>query len=375
MKERAGRLIYSRPRMKRLVAIALLSLSLELIAAPAPGSLRLGLSLYGNGTQSLETQSRIAGTELQATYERAFSPSFSARAVASLQMETGSARQRFATDFGPRQVQRLREAKLTWTPSADLGFSLGALDQHAWDSPLLIQRLSFPGISERFERRFGHWSVSVSAQQSVASDTSTAQPFGQWPQGMPAFYLERVALGYENAGSALTLQATHFLFENLSNPSAAQAQFQGNTVTGSGATALYAYGFQGFEWAATVKGRVGRFSPLLRSALLTNAAAPLGKSTGWRLAAEMGWETGELRLTPQVEFFRVESDAAPAFFRDRVFGHGNRAGFGLALGLDIPASGIQCLAQWVRSDVLAANAYQSGMDWVRFQMSVDYDLL
>ncbi len=340
---------------------------------PATQSLRLGLALYGFGAQSEHNQSRIAGTEIEAALTQPLAPNVEVRVAGSVQLETGASRARFQNDFQARQIQRLREAQVTWNPIAPLRLVGGAIDQARWESPLLLQRQSFPAILQSFDQKWGAFSLSIQAQQAVPADTSSLQPWGNWPQGMPGFYMERVALGYSPSEQwGVTLNVSHFLFENLAGPTAYQAQFLGNTVQGQDAGTTYVYGFSGFEWSAGAQGRVGNLHPKLHASLIQNAAAPRDKSVGWRFSGAVGWDaSATLRLTPQFEWFRVDSDTAPAFYNDRAFGHANRAGFGAALAADW-RSGIGASVRWVHSSVLASNPYQSGLDWVQVQLSTQY---
>jgi hypothetical protein len=348
-------------------------LCLAAVEVPTPPTLQMGLALYGMGAESAQNQSRLAGTEIEATLTHSLSPQMQVRVAGGLQLETGASRARFQADFQPRQVQRLREAQLVWSPAQELRLIVGAVDQMRWQSPLLLQRQSFPALVETWDKKWGSFSLSLQAQQAVPADTSSLQPWGNWPSGMPGFYLERLTLGYSPSETlAVALSASHFLFENLSGPTAYQAQFLGNTVQGQDASSTYVYGFSGFEWAARVQGRWGRLHPLAKASLIQNAAAPRDKSIGWRFSGEVGWDASTtLRLTPQFEWFRVDSDTAPAFYNDRAFGHANRAGFGIALAADWQ-SGLGASLRWVHSNVLASNPYQSGLDWVQLQLSTQY---
>jgi hypothetical protein len=336
----------------------------------------MGFSLYGNGSQAVETQSRIAGTEIEARFQHLLHPQIEIRLAGSVQLETGAARLRWAEDFRPKQIQRLKEAQVRWTPWDAITLVAGAVDQLHWRSPLLLQRQSFPALYEKGELRASGFYLRVEAQQAVPADTSSLQPWGNWPSGMPGFYFERATAGYELPDTVeIAAHLSHFLFENLSGPSAYQAQFLGNTVNGVGAATAYAFGFQGYEGALQAKGRIGHFYPGMEASFLNNLAAPIDKARGWRLSTQVGWEVrGGIRFTPQWEWFEVASDAAPSFYNDRVFGHGNRRGMGLQLAALWSHSGIEAAARWVRSRPVSPNPYQSDMDWVQLSLSTDYEI-
>jgi hypothetical protein len=374
MKQLWRRLHYSPGQMTfRPTLLSALFAQVCLAATPADSSLNMRLDVYGTGAESVGSQSRIAGTEIEASLAHRLSPDLQVRVAGGVQLEAGAARARWSTDFQPRQIQRLREAVVHWTPLAEIQILAGAVDQTTWESPLLLQRQSFPALVQRLEKKFGSFSFLLHAQQAVPVDTSSLQPWGNWPQGMPGFYMERLGVAFEPSEDfRVALTASHFLYENLSGPNAFQAQFLGNTVSGIDANTRFVYGFTGFEWAGSVSGRTGRLHSSARASLLKNAAAPHDKSTGWRLSGSVGWDlSATLRLSPQFEWFRVDSDTAPAFYTDRIFGHTNRAGFGVALVADWK-SGVGASVRWVHSNVLASNPYQSNLDWVQLQLSTQY---
>ncbi len=345
---------------------------------PADSKLRLGLSLYGNAAQSTEAQSRIAGTELEAGLTTRLFEDMTFQLTGGVQIETGAARSRWANDFQPKQVQRLREAQVIYSPIPEMKLVAGAIDQQRWQSPLLLQRQSFPAVYEGFERRFGTFSVALQAEQAIASDTSSLQPWGGWQQGMPGFFLERVGLGYAPSEDlSFSLMGSHYLFQNLPTPNAQQSQFFGNSIVGNGAAdSRYLFPFQGYEVGAGVKGRVGKWKPEFQATFMRNGQAPRGRSDGWRLAAGSGWDSSvHFKFTPRAELFRMESDVVPGFYNDRVFGHNNRKGFGFSVTAEWPTSGVQAVARWIRSDVIAAYPFQSKLDWIQFQLSTQYELL
>lgn len=336
--------------------------------------LEMGLSLYGNAAESKETQSRIAGTEIEARFEHTFSETLKTRLSGGFQLETGAARARWAEDFRPRQIARLREAQIVYSPLKALGITFGAVDQLRWRSPLLLQRQSFPALLESVGFQTGPWRFQIEAEQAVANDTSSLQPFGNWASGMPAFYLERLSAEYSpDARFSLGGFVSHFAFDNLSGPSAFQAQFNGNSVTGIGPGTLYQFGFQGFESGFAVKTLLGKVPSEIGGAYLANALAPQNRNAGWRVYTKASWKLSpSFSLTPEMELFRAESDLAPAFYNDRVFGHGNRRGFGALITADW--SKAQAVVRWVHSSVLSSNPYQSDLDWVQFSFSTHYDV-
>jgi hypothetical protein len=344
-----------------------------------PVGLRLGLDLYGNGWESTVTQSRIAGAEVRAELARPLADGLSAALGLGLVVEAGVARSRFTDEFRPRQGIRLREASLAWSPWDAVTLRVGALDQDRWDAPLLLRRQSYPGLHERFAWTSGAWTLALDATQTLVHDTSTLQRWGNWSQGLPSFFFERASVEWKpSTRTSVGAHVSHFAFKELSHQQAYDAQFLGNSVLGLGPeTAVFRYGFQGFEVGAQVAVEVTTgLTPFLRGDLLWNDGAPRGRGLGWSGTVGFLWERGDrFRLRPSFELFHVESDVTPALFNGRTFGHANRRGWAASLGVELPKSGLRGQLQWVNADVLAASPLQTGATWVGFQLSMDYDAI
>jgi len=351
------------------------------IAQPAvlPASkLAVELKLYGNSAESTSSHARIVGSEVEARFEDQLAPQLLLQLAGGIQIETGATQSRWEAEFRPRSVQRLRQAQIAWSPHPVITLTAGAVDQDRLESPLLLQRQTFPALHESLQLPAGSLTFGLSAQQSVANDTSSIQPWSSGGQGLPAFYIERVSLAYEpNDALRLAFHGSHFSFQNLGGPNVFASQFMGNTISGADAAdALYVYGYQGFEAGAVARFRLGQFTPELRATWLQNMAAPAGRSQGWKFTAGVEYQPSiHFKLIPQGELFHMESDAAPAFYNDRVFGHNNRNGFGARLTALWPKQGMEVFARWVHSSVIQAHPFQSDLDWLQLQFSAQYDVL
>ena len=366
--------------MKPSSGILISLAALFVVAAEAVTSPRLsvGLNLYGNTAESTASHARIVGTEVEARFEDQLSPHFHLKVAGGMQIEAGATQARWAEEFRPRNVQRLRQATLTWQPDALFKIVVGAADQDKLASPLLLQRQAFPAIQEAFDIPLGPWRLEIFGQQAVANDTSSLQPWASGAQGLPAFYLERIGITWKPSETfSWNAYGSHFAFQHLGGPNVFASQFMGNSIEGTDATnAVYRYHFQGLEAGTVITARWGRFSPELRASVLRNTAAPRGRSEGWRLAASVDYQANEhFRLLPSLELFRMESDAAPAFYNERVFGHNNRNGFGLRVSALWPKDGLELQGRWVHSGVIDAHPFQSDLDWVQVQFSAQYDVL
>lgn len=345
----------------------------------AASSLAVGVELFANGWQAEETQSRIAGAEVGLDFRRQLDQTVALRLAGSLQLEAGTTRARYHDEFKPRPQQRLREASLAWEPFRIGTLAFGSLDQDRWGSPLLVRRQSFPGFFEQLRLPLGPGELQLSATQTVATDTSSLQRWGGWSSRLPSFSLERIEFRIpEERRAAFRVYASHYLFDAMSHAQAWEAQFLGNSVVGlAPETAQFRYAFQGFEAGTdlSVQAAPG-VRPFVALQGMRNNAAPRGAADGWRVSVGTVWQaTTAMRLRPSFEVFRVESDASPAAFNTRTFGHNNRRGGSFGVEADWARDKIHADLRWTRASVLRASPLQSDAHWVSASVRLDYDVL
>jgi hypothetical protein len=373
-----------------LLVLIILALAGPLWAAPTlelPYSQPDRAPLSDNGlgvstvlrTHSLDsevTSGTVAGAELGARWNRRLFSQVQSRLAADLFLETGAVRQRYSDAFSPRQQLRLREAALVAHPLPWLFLSGGAQEQGLWQSRLLFHEQSFPSLIERTQWKSGNLSYGLRFEQAIASDTSTRQPWGNWANGSPSFFMEQVFASYDR-GPHFSANATlgHFLYRDLSAPSAFQAQFFGNTVDGlSSNDARFRYAYQGFQAGAQAEvWFLPSWAAAVETEILRNSESPTGTNFGWRARLTPRWQASRtLRISLPAEIFRVQPDAAPALFQARQFGSSNRTGFSLGVQAEFQQPSLILAAEWIESRPIINQSWQTPMTWLQVSLKSDY---
>lgn len=338
----------------------------------------LSVELSGQSISSAPTSGAVAGATLGGRWQRLFTETFSADAELELYLETGAVRARYAEEFSPRQFARIRQARLKYQPLSFVELGAGAIDQSLWSSHLLFRRQSFPALVESARFTRGPVSLSFTMEQAVASDTSTRQPFGNWPTGLPAFFMEELRGKYTFSEDA-NVQASlgHFAYRNVRGPSAFQAQFLGNSVAGTApADSRFLYSYQGLRLGLGGESpRFGRFSLASTNEVLWNHEAPSGRNTGWRARLTPRLHFTKTVLALNAELFEVQPDATLALYQPREFGHTNRRGFLIGVEAKLANPSMTVAAEWIESRPLVTQPWQSAMTWLQLSLKTDYELL
>lgn len=330
-------------------------------------------------THSLDsevTSGTVAGAELGARWNRRLFSQVQSRLAADLFLETGAIRQRYSDAFSPRQQLRLREAALVAQPFPWLFLSGGAQEQALWQSRLLFHEQSFPSLIERTEWKNGRFYYGLRLEQAIASDTSTRQPWGNWANGSPSFFMEQAFARYE-VGSTFSagVAVGHYLYRDLSAPSAFQAQFFGNTVDGLSANdARFRYAYQGFQAGAhALIWFLPKWAAAVETEVLRNSESPKGTNFGWRARLTPLWQASRtLKVSLPVEIFRVQPDAAPALFQARQFGSSNRTGFLVGVAAEFADPSLILAAEWIESKPIINQSWQTPMTWLQVSLKSDY---
>jgi hypothetical protein len=333
------------------------------------------MGLYGNGVSSPELSSQIAGAEFTGGFSRDFLPQLKTEISAGLQLETGTAQARFSDEFNPKQAFRLREASVQYNPFSFLKLGVGALNQDRWQNNLLLNKRTFPSLEESVSMGAGAWALSLTGVQSIASDTSTLQPWGNWNVGLPHFFMERLGVEHSLTKVKTKAWASHFLFENLPTAVAYQSSFLGNTVRTLGPSLSdFAYGFQGVELGTRQDIFIDTLTCSWGTKWISNLHAPAGGARELWSRVSIPISSG-INLVPEARIFLIESDAVPAFFNDRTTGHTNRRGYALRLGMEWLKEQLEVVGEFSDSRVVVPDSHQNDLVWLQFLLRTHYEIL
>ncbi len=241
-----------------------------------------------------------------------------------------------------------------------------------------MYRQSYPGVREGVTLPLGSgFEGRLVAQQTVVADTSTARAYGEWNSNPPTFFIERASLSYSDTTLEAEGHVSHFLFDALSPALANDSRFLGNSVTGlSPASAKFVHGFQGFESGGRVGVRVTRsLSPFADFTLIRNTQAYQGQGGALRVGLGANVAVNQYQIIPKAEWFRTESDAAPAIVNDMYLGHTNRLGYAASLTVRWPKDEMALTARFIDAKVIQASPYLANQQWFQLLFKTQYEVL
>ncbi len=344
----------------------------------AKTSLFLTSNIYSRTVRSRVLSAQQAGTLLEADFTHHLLPNLQTKIQGGARLEGGSSRALFNDEFAPRQTPVLKEASVSWTPVDPCNLRAGAINQNFLDSPLLSYEQSFPALYENCQMPIGNFKLGVELEQSYASDTQNTQPTGRSLQSDSSFFIERLSLAYEASDDVKgKLHVSHYMFSGLSPLVAYQSQFMGNTSSGlDEKNADFSFAYQGYEYGFTGQGKLLDNKVEAKYTGLRNSGAPGGANTGHDVHLKVTREFKDFSLAPELRYFKIESDAAPAFFNDRTIGHANMQGYGAQVSALMPKIRTEVLLNYTMAKPLRVTLNQPGVQNYFFAvLRINYEIL
>lgn len=301
-------------------------------------------------------------------------------------LESGSSQSYLSTEYRPTRSIQLFEAAVAWTPASQIAVKAGSLNQGFHRNPLLFSYYeSFPGVLESFT--LGGSSnasanatenpvrLELSAEQAIPTGESTSNnPAGG--SSLPFFHSERAELTWAIERNRVQAHAGHFSFRSLPNTIALESRLLGNDVGGIGPSSAFISAFDGVEGGLSfLWGSFASVRPLLGMTFVANLSAPTGRGNALLAYAEVGYAVSpQLTLTPRLDLFRSEGDAAIGSYSAGSLGHGNRTGFNASLRAELADSGVSLSAEYLRASVIAPTPFQSDLAGFVFNLRKTYVL-
>jgi len=344
----------------------ILTITFAVVALLAP-SAAIGKSIaqwkaaiYGRSTDDSLSSSRTVGLAGFVRANHEFSESLDARILGGILLETGSSSALFTNEFEPRSRIVLQEASLRWRIIRSLSLRLGAIDQHHHQSPLLIDSGTFPAAMLALDHRYKNWFFHLDTQGAIpTSRTLSTRATGK--ENTPLLFTQKAIAGWDDKSSGFRaqLRATHFQFRDLTRGMARDSRFYGNEIAGIGAASRFVYKYEGFEAGPDLVVPLGsRLTWRLGGSFLQNGQGPRGHDRGIYGYTDATFKADSFSLMPRLEWYRNESDSAPAFYSSASFGHNNRTGIGGALRLALPKAGLEIEAKMKRSGLIEPRTFQ-----------------
>lgn len=229
-------------------------------------------------------------------------------------------------EFEPIDAINLMDAGIDYNPWNNIEFTVGALNQSRYLSPLLLDSTAFAAIQEKVHLG----SFYLKAQQSIPANNQLTQRVGTVDDATPYFGME--TLGYQSGKNTfLKLELSRFQYRDLSGATANISREMGNSVTGVKENSSYNYEFAGTNSMMQFEHKFQEgFIISLWGQYLFNEAAPDGRNSGQ--LANLGFGTEKLMFYG--ESFRNESDSSPGFYNSKYYGHNNMHGNSVAVSFN-----------------------------------------
>ncbi|MFN7906182.1 MAG: hypothetical protein ACK5P5_13460, partial [Pseudobdellovibrionaceae bacterium] len=200
-------------------------------------------------------------------------------------------------------------------------------------SQLLFSDLAFPAV--RIKAQMGLEEESNAAlyfQSAVPSSTSTT-PNSQESEKTPSLISTGFSTNLKYQGFTAKLRATYFKFSNLPSGIAKDSGLNGNTTVGSNTNpgSEFLYEFEGQEGGINTEFNLTRnFSTEIFGHMVRNQKAPQTLNQGFTVGTALNMTHRKSRWSPSFEYYRIEPDAAVAYFNDSNY-QTNRIGYSTGL--------------------------------------------
>lgn len=349
-----------------------------LLAAPAAFAKNVAqwkVGLYGRSTDDSLSNSRTVGVAGIVNLNRDLTPTFQARFLGGVLLETGASSALFTNEFEPRSRLLMQEASLRWNFLPPLSVVGGVLDQRHHGSPLLVDGGSFPAAMIAYDNGPGGFIFHADAQGAIpVSRSFSTRSTGK--DTTPLLLTQKMIVGYEDRvlGYKSLLRLNHFQFSGLTHGLAQDSRFYGNSIAGPGPAATFLYRYEGLEGGPDF---IFHFrGPLvwtISGSYLQNVKGPRANDEGLYAATSLGYIGTSFAIKPGVQFYRNQADAAPGFFTSPEFGHNNRRGLGASVRLELRNPGVQLEFKARRSRLIQPRAFQRDQfDYYELSLELPY---
>lgn len=206
-------------------------------------------------------------------------------------------------------------------------------------------------------------------------------------QDKTPFFLSGTAMvegKFSPINSTIKLAATQFKFGNLpanvsgSTAGSGGAVYAGNSlssVSGVGENMQFIIGFAGTESAAVFETEwTSNLKTILKAATIKNDQAFQNENQGKVGKVEVEWTRKNIKLTPNLMVFEVESDVTPAAFSIFANRLNNRKGFKTGLSLELIKQKIAFSGSYMKSIEIENTPFLFDREVYNLGLEVNYDL-
>jgi len=319
------------------------------------------MSLAGVNAQDSQSSSKFVGLGLEAQSKYHLLPSLYFAFDPFIRFENGS----YQTIDGERKNESgiyLDEAAVHWNFLRGSDLAAGALYQRTTHSEILMGRQAFPGIRGDLQLfKLNGFQTVISAEQAIPTSSSLSTNT-TGVESTPRFLSASLALNYEAGMYFWKTRVGAFSFDNLPSAVAHDSGLLGNTVLSiTESETKFVYEYQGLEALSSLRFPVMRGWDLYaEGSYLQNSKTK--SELGRAYAAAVGSEfffIGRKSLDMKLTSFRIEPDAAVAYFNSVKFYNTNRVGYSFESFLNFKQYKFSIGARYTEAEVIFINPVQS----------------
>jgi hypothetical protein len=257
---------------------------------------------------------------------------------------------------------RLQEVGAHWLLANPLLLSVGALNQATNHSDLLFDDQAFPAVRAQVKLfKSGTGLTSLELEQAIPT-SSSLNTNTRATESTPRFLSASLSFNYETFNYFWNTRVGAYSFDNLPSSVAYQSGLRGNTVNSLTETeSLFSYEFAGLDAESSLRVPVMRGWDFTGAvSYLKNNKAPTTSNSAYALTAGsefffVGQKSWDLSMTG----FRIESDAAVAYFNSDSFFNTNRIGYNLKSYMNFRKRHFRVGVSYTEAEVIYLNPVQS----------------
>lgn len=358
-----------------LAVLHLCCASLSFAASVAPdtdASWKMGLA--GVNAQDSQSSSKFVGFILDTKMKHWLHPEVFANLEPKIKFENGS----FQSIDGERKNESglyLKEAGVHWLFMKGSTFSGGALNEGTNHSELLMGDQPFPAVRGEVEIfNLGNFKTLLDIEQAVPTSSSLSTNT-TGIESTPRFLSASLAFNYESSLYFWKTRFGGFSYDNLPSAVAYQSGLRGNTVLSlTENESLFVSQYQGIEAMTSLRFPIMHGWDFTSSgSYLQNNKAPGDLKHAYALSAGSeiyfgGRKSIDVRLTS----FRIEPDAAVAYFNNGKYFNTNRVGYNVESFVKFNKYNFKIGLGYTEAEVIYLNPAQSREKLFMFMLETLY---
>lgn len=355
-----------------LGVIHTLCASLSFAAGNLEASWRMALA--GVDSEDSQSASKYVGFGLEAKSKYYLLPNLYFGLDPLIRFENGA----YQSIDGDRKNESgvyLKEAAAHWRFMEGSSLAAGALNQSAIHSELLIGDQAFPGVRGEVQIfKLGNFQTVFDAEQAIPTSTSLSENT-TGVESTPRFLSASLGFNYESHLYYWKTRVGAFSYDNLPSTVAFESGLRGNTVSSvTESESAFVYQYQGIEALSSLRFPVMRgWDFTAETSYLKNNKAKSELSQAY--AASIGSEfffIGRKSLDMKLTSFRIEPDAAVAYFNTPYFYSTNRVGYSIESFLNFKKYNFNVGARYTEAEVIFLSPVQSREKSLMFILETGY---